>query len=117
MKKVYTQWISEVWSNGGNSELAKSIISDSFVDHSPHKSFGKDKNGHISMAEDWNQKFSNIELSIEDIIISGDKLVGRYTGELTSKSGEKKYFSEIDIIKIENNQIVEWWHNDDIRGI
>jgi hypothetical protein len=63
------------------------------------------------MAEDWNQKFDNIKLSIEDIFISDDKLIGRYTGEITSTSGEKISFSEIDIVSIQNNLITEWWHN------
>ncbi len=117
MKDLYMNWISEVWSNGGNTELAETIIADHFVDHDPHKEFGPDKRGHIKMAEDWNAKFANIELSVKDVIVSEDKVVGRYTGELTTKSGEKISFSEIDIVRIENNQIVEWWHNEDLPAL
>jgi predicted SnoaL-like aldol condensation-catalyzing enzyme len=117
MKTTYTTWINEVWSNNGNTSTAEKIISNNFIDHNPHKDFGNDKKGHIAMAEDWHKKFKSVKLHIADTIISGDKLVGRYTGECVPHSGEKFSFSEIDIVRIENNQIVEWWHNDDLPAL
>ncbi len=115
MKRIYAEeWLGKVWSKNDTS-VAEKILADNFKDHRPFHRFKNNKEGHINMAKDWCDAFSDIEITIEDMIVSGDKLAGRYRGEGMQKSGKRVSFTEIDIVRFEGGQIVEWWHNEDLN--
>jgi predicted ester cyclase len=124
MKKTYEKWLHEVWGNG-NASVVDEILTDNFVDHRPISQFGATRDGHKHMATDWHTAFPDMKLTIEDVIIEGDKLVGRYSGRGTHRgvfagipaTGATVTFTEIDVIRFDGDRIAEWWHNEDLQPL
>jgi len=76
LQKTYERWLHEVWGNG-NVEIVDEVLADSFVDHRPIPRFGPTREGHKRLAADWHAAFPDMKLMIEDVVIKGDRLVGR----------------------------------------
>lgn len=119
LQKTYERWLHEVWGNG-NVEIVDEVLADSFVDHRPIPRFGPTREGHKRLAADWHAAFPDMKLMIEDVVIKGDRLVGRYSGRGTHRgvfagipaTGAAVSFTEVDVIRFEGDRIAEWWHNE-----
>ncbi len=69
--------------------------------------------------------FPDLQVTVEDLIAEGDKVVGRLTvtgthqGELMGipATGKKVSFSEIHIVRISNGKVVEHWEVADIMSM
>lgn len=124
MQKTYQRWLREVWSKG-NVAIVDDILTEAFVDHRPIPQFGPTREGHKRMAADWHIAFPDIKLTIEDIVIDGDKLMGRYSGRGTHRgpfvgipgTGAMVSFSEIDVVRFDGDRIAEWWHNEGLQPL
>jgi len=124
MQKTYERWLREVWSKG-NVAIIDDILTETFVDHRPIPQFGPTREGHKRLAADWHIAFPDIKLTIEDIVIDGDKLMGRYSGRGTHcgpfvgipGTGAMVSFSEIDVVRFAGDRIAEWWHNDGLQPL
>lgn len=121
MRKTYERWLQEVWSKG-NITAVDELLTDGFVDHHPIPQFGRTRDGHKRMAAAWHAAFPDMILTIEDVLVEGDKLVGHYSGRGTHRgifagipaTGATVRFSEIDVVRFEGDRIAEWWHNQDL---
>lgn len=124
LKAIFNQWI-ETWN--GRVDVIDEIISPSFVFHPTHQQSGQpDFNGQdgmrrmIKMSRD---PFTSIEFSTElGPFVDGDMVIGRWQGRgiykgglpgATAKEGTEVTFSAVDILKVKNGKIVEYWHNAD----
>lgn len=124
MQKSYEKWLHEVWSQG-NVAVVDDLLTTGFVDHRPIPQFGASRDGHKRMAADWHAAFPDMKLTIEDIVVEGDKLVARYSGRGTHRgvfcgipaTGATVSFTEIDIVRFEGDRIAEWWHNEDLQPL
>jgi predicted ester cyclase len=124
MQKAYEKWLHEVWSHG-NVAVVDKLLAGGFVDHRPIPQFGATRDGHKRMAADWHAAFPDMKLTIEDVVVEGDKLVGRYSGRATHRgvfagipaTGATVIFTEIDVIRFEGDRIAEWWHNEDLQPL
>lgn len=124
MQKTYERWLHEVWGKG-DVAVVDDILANNFVDHRPIPQFGPTRDGHKRMAADWHAAFPDMKLTIEDIVVEGDKLVGRYSGRATHggafagipATGTAVSFTEIDVIRFEGDRIAEWWHNEDLQPL
>ncbi|MEM5370936.1 ester cyclase [Paraburkholderia azotifigens] len=120
-REIYEKWLQLVWSQG-RVEETKNLLAPNFVDHRPIPQFANNLEGHKAMAADFHQAFPDLTITIEDVIVEGDKLVGRYTATGTHKgtflavppTNSKVQFSEIDIVRFDGNKIAEWWHHEDV---
>ena len=119
LQKTYERWLHEVWGNG-NVEIVDEVLADSFVDHRPIPRFGATREGHKRLAADWHVAFPDMKLTIEAVVIEGNRLVGRYWGRGTHRgvfagipaTGAMVSFTEVDVIRFEGDRIAEWWHNE-----
>jgi predicted ester cyclase len=123
-KTIYHQWI-ETWN--GNLDLINEIISPDFVFHPTHEQpeqpnfNGRD--GVRRMIEMSRTPFNAISFSTElgpfaedDIVIGRWQGRGIYKGGLpgaTAKEGTEVASSAVDILKVQDGRIVEYWHNAD----
>ena len=108
----------------GDLDKALDMYSDDVTYHSTDGDFsGRDAmKEYISVYYD---AFSNIGLSVEDVIAEGDKVVSRvtgsgtHTGELQGMppTGKNISISGISIMRIADGKIAEEWEMYDIMGM
>lgn len=123
-KIIYRQWI-EAWN--GRLELIDKIVDPHFIFHPTHDQPDQpDFNGQDGirrMIEISRQPFSSLEFTTDiGPIAEGELVVARWQGRgvyrgglpgATAKEGTKVAFSAIDILKVRDGKIIEYWHNAD----
>jgi predicted ester cyclase len=119
-RALLDRWL-ELWS--GNLAVADEIVGPGFVGHfPPTTSRSNEIHGSVALQE-WIQMtlalFTNVQLTLEsDPVVDANKIVGRwlfrgaYTGGLpgaTAPVGTQIAFNGIDMLRIANAKIVEYW--------
>ena len=112
--------------NRGNVDMVDEIYAPEYVDHDPN--MPEDVHGLEGVKETYNMilgAFPDSEVTIEDQVAEGDKVVTRWTvrathqGELMDipPSGNRVEFMGVTISRIEGNKIVEDWDIYDALGM
>jgi steroid delta-isomerase-like uncharacterized protein len=110
----------------GNSDLVEEIYASDFVGHDP--TMPEDLRGVEGAREFYSMylgAFPDAEVTIEDQLAEGDKVVTRWTGRGTHQgelmgvppSGNRVEVPGITISRIEGGKIVEEWENYDALGM
>ncbi len=121
---LLSQWL-ELWS--GNLALADEIIGPNFVGHFPPTTSRSNEVHGSPALKEWIQMtlalFTNVQLTLDgDSVADEDKIVGRwlfrgtYHGGLpgaTTPVGAQIAFHGIDILRIADAKIVEYWVSSD----
>ena len=108
----------------GNADVVDDFLAPDFVEHNPFPGIPPTRDG-------WKQAFSEFVRGapghhvIDDLIAEGDKVVGRVTaygrhqGELFGipATGKDIRVSGIAIWRIQDDRIVEHWHETDQMGL
>jgi steroid delta-isomerase-like uncharacterized protein len=123
-KALMRRSYGEVWAKG-NLAVAKELVADSFVDHMPMPDQRPGRDGHNDAVLAIRGAFPDLQLSVEEILGEGDRMVGRWTmiathsGELMGipATGKPVELQGIDIVRIADGQIVEMWHIEDVLGL
>jgi predicted ester cyclase len=124
MRRLYEDvWLGELWNKGDSA--GGRVLAEDFADDRPINGFPNTKAGHIAMAMDWHQAFPDLVFAVQDVIISRNKLVGRYLAEGThrgtllgiSGTGRRVSLTGIDILRFRGPLITYWWHNEDFYGL
>lgn len=79
---VVIREIEEVWNSGGNLDVLDELVADDFVYHSPMMDMDS-REEYREMAEEVRTIFSDIEMDVEDIIATDEKVAVRYTARGT----------------------------------
>lgn len=125
MQYLYeTVWLGEVWSQG-NVQAVDQVLAPDFCDHRPIPQFAGDRAGHKQMAADWHSAFPDMVFIVEDVIVDGDKLVGRYNaqgshlGTLVGipATGARVTLTGLDCFRFRGHEVTDWWHNEDMQGV
>ena len=125
-KELARRFMDEVW-NKGNLDFVDQVTAPSFVSHdraSPENS-GGGAEGVRRFAEMYRSAFPDIQMTVEDVIAEGDKVVTRWTvrathqGELMGipPSGNRVAVTGISIDRLEGGKFVETWSNYDALGM
>lgn len=111
----YTFW------NTGQYKFLNAAIAPTFVEYNLQKDKPLDSRDLKSSSNELRGAIPDLRCSIEELLISGNKMTARlvYTG--TSKgqfmgheaTGKPVKFSAIDILQIQNGKITENWHVED----
>ncbi|GAA4424335.1 ester cyclase [Pontibacter saemangeumensis] len=118
------RFIDEIF-NQGKLEVAEEILARDYVHHDPTTSeFGSGIEGFKQMVSLYRQAF-DLQIVLEDQIVSGDKVVDRWTGHGTHKgafmgmapTGKSISSTGISIHRIASGKIAETWNNYDALGI
>ena len=116
----------EIYSSGGNVDVADEIYAPDFVGHdpsSPEEIRGPE--GVKQFASAFRSAFPDMQSTVEDQIAEGDKVVTRYTssgthqGELMGipPTGNPVEMTGIYMSRISGGKLVEEWYNPDILGL
>jgi predicted ester cyclase len=104
------------------------ILSPDFIDHIPNPLPGQPYSGVRAMQwfiDTARTAIPDLQVTIEDIMAAGDKVVVRVTWRGTQRgpllgadpTGEKVKFTGIDIIRIDEGKIAEHWGEVDVLAV
>ena len=125
-KALARRFMDEVW-NKGNLNFIDEVTDPNFVSHDPAgpEDMGGGVEGAKQFVEMYRNAFPDTQMSVEDVIAEGDKVVTRWTvrathqGELMGipPSGNRVELTGISIDRIEGGKFVETWSNYDALGM
>jgi len=125
-KALARQFMDEVW-NKGNLNFIDEVTDPNFVSHDP--SSPQDMWGGVEgmkrFTEMYRNAFPDTQMTVEDVIAEGDKVVTRWTVRATHQgqlmgippSGNRVEVTGISIDRMERGKFVETWSNYDALGM
>jgi steroid delta-isomerase-like uncharacterized protein len=111
--------------SGHDIEVARQLIADDCVNHTPVAGFPPDRDGVISTFSMLFEAFPDLHVEIHDLLELGDKVVTRKTFHGThdgdfvglAPTGRTVAWDVIDIVRFREGQMVEHWDVIDIFGL
>ena len=121
VRRIYTDYLDEL-----DPAAADELLADDVVLHGV-RAFGEGS-GRENLKEGFSaflSGFAERHTDVEDLIVEGDRVVARHTYYLKHvnevfgipPTGQQLSVWGIDIFRIENGQIAEWWVIDDNLGM
>lgn len=111
--------------NSGNLTQIDEVFAPGYVDRTPFPGTTPDREGLKQGLTKFRAAFPDFRYTIEDEIVTGDKLVHRLSGRGTQKgefqgapaTGKQVTWSEIHIGRLANGKVVEHWGLEDQLGM
>ena len=124
-KELVRRSNDEIWGDG-NLALIDDYVADDYVEHNtayPDPIQGPE--GYKENVRMVRAAFPDMDVTTEDLIAEGDKVVARYTITGTHEgafmgmepTGETVAVEGISIGRLEDGQVVEGWSNIDVLGM
>jgi predicted ester cyclase len=125
-RRLYERWLLELWN--GDESVAEEILADDFVIHQLRAQPGESEavrgpRAGLEMVRMGRAPFSDLTCTIEvGPIVEGDMVAarwtlrGRYAGGIpgaTAPEGTEVAFGGIDIMRVENGRLAEYWVSSD----
>jgi predicted ester cyclase len=113
IRRIVKEFLTEA-----RMDVADELFSQNFVNHSPGTGMTPDLDGLKQYVSMLHAAFSDVSITIEDIIVENDKgavrmrLRGVHTGDYMGIPPTKKEVDStvISIVRIENGKVVERWN-------
>jgi len=110
--------------NQGDPAALDSLLTDCFIAHNPFPGQEPTREGMLQLRAAIVAAFPDQHTTIEDMIAEGDKVVARHThsGTLQGEflgippTGKHASFTGIEIFRVADGRIVEWWRTEDELG-
>ena len=125
-KALARRFMDEVY-NKGNVDFIDEIVASTYVVYDPNNPGGISGGveGAKQFVEMYRSAFPDLQITVEDLIAEGEKVVTRWTargthrGQLTGipPSGNRVEVTGISIDRIEGGNFVESWSNLDTLGM
>lgn len=123
-KALYHRFMEEIFRTK-NPRAIDQFIAPNCVDHAAPPGFPQGLEGARQMLGMYLAAFPDVEVTIEDMIAEGDKVVARYVARGTHKgnfmgivpTGKSVTLKGIDIVRVAGDKIVEHWENTDQLGL
>ena len=122
-KELARLLLEEAWSKG-NLALLDEIVAPLAVDHNPAPGQRPGLEGLKQLIAMVREAFPDWRYTIEDMVTEGDKVAIRWRAQGTHRgpflgippTGKQVTVPGINIERIAEGKIVEWWHNFDMLG-
>ena len=110
--------------NQGNLALAAELMEHDYIEHGNPAASGLE--GFTQFVTNLAGAFPDLQITIEDLIAEGDKVVARVSVQATHlgtfmgsipPSGVEVTFTGIDIFQIKDSKIVGRWNHRDLLGL
>jgi steroid delta-isomerase-like uncharacterized protein len=110
--------------NAHDASKMSELYAENYIEHT-----GRNPSGLAGITENWKSQFAaipDVQVKIDDLIVSGDKVVARttYTGTHTTPffaglppTGKKFAFGTIDIWRVQDGRLAEHWDQVDFAGL
>jgi steroid delta-isomerase-like uncharacterized protein len=124
-KALVRRLVEGVWTTG-NLDAADALLAPNMVDHAAQMGGGLgDREGFKNQVRMFRSAFPDGHTRIDDMIAEGDKVVLRWTDGGTHRgefmgiapTGRPVTITGIDIYRIADGKIVEYWCNEDELGL
>ena len=124
-KAIIRRWLEEGWSKG-NLAVADELIGTNFVVHGAGgQAISSGPEGVKQLVATWRTGFPDGQMSIDDLLAEGDKVVIRMTWRGTHKghfygiapTGKRVEVTSLGIDRVANGKIVEGWGEVDMLGM
>lgn len=124
-KELVRRSNDKIW-GAGDLEILEEYVAEDYIEYntaSPEPIRGPE--GYRANVQMVRAAFPDLDVTTEDLIAEGDKVVTRYTltgtheGELMGiePTGKRVEIEGISIGKIEDGKVVEGWSNIDVMGM
>ncbi len=115
-KTIAERFNEDVWGKGDEAALEELFAPD-FIDHAALPGQSPDREGHKQTLAAFRSAFPDLNVTTEDIIAEGDKVVSRWTARGTHRgellgidpTGNEVTFTGIDVLRIAEGKVVERW--------
>ena len=123
-REIYRQLIQE-WNTGDFSRTHEWLAED-YKSHQPFEEIKTPgREGFKKIVTWFRTVFPDFVFTIDHMVSEDNRLVGRWTGRGTHKgdflgvaaTNKSVEFTGFDSIRIENGQVVEVWHQEDMVGL
>ena len=123
-KALMRRFYEEFWCMG-NTDAVDELVHPDFIDHDAPACGPTGREAMKALVRDWRIGFPDMSESIEDIVAEGDRVCGRFTLRGTHRgefrgippTGRTIEISGIDILRIADGKIVEFWYSEDALGL
>jgi len=123
-KQVVIKFNNEFFGKG-NTEIAKEVFAENFVNHSAPPNTPTDASPMVKFVAGLHKGFSDISVQILEIFGEGDKVCVRktitatHTGEFMGKqaTGKKIVINIIDIEVLKDGKITDRWNSSDFPQV
>ena len=118
----YLQSLTEAWSKG-NVDVLDDLNTPDFVDHSGLPGVSPDTAGMKQFIPGLHAAFSEVVITIEDMVAEGDRLVGRWvmrgvnTGSFNAMPATGRPVTLMGLLRVERDCFAEVWGVADIAGM
>ena len=125
LKAIAHYFLAESF-NTGNLVPADELIAASFTNHDPSTPpLPAGPEGYKQLISTYRAAYPDIHMTIDDLIVEGDKVVGHWTARGTNTgplmgmppTGKQATVTGISILTITNGQVTEQWTNWDALGM
>ena len=115
-KTIARRFNEEVWGTGDQATLEE-LLDPDFVDHDALPGQAPGREGHKQTLAAFHSAFPDLNVTTEDIVTEGEKVVSRWSargthhGELLgiAPTGNGVTIKGIDVLRVEEGRIVERW--------
>jgi steroid delta-isomerase-like uncharacterized protein len=115
-KTIARRFNEDVWGKGDQAALEE-LLDPDFVDHDALPGQPPGREGHAQILAAFRSAFPDLNVTTEDIVSEGDKVVSRWTargthqGELLgiAPTGNGVTIKGIDVLRVAEGRIVERW--------
>ncbi|MGL5924255.1 ester cyclase [Chroococcidiopsis sp.] len=122
-KAVIYRYFEEVY-NQAREEVIDEIVAPSYIDYG-HNPPGRGTEGAKQDLRGLLTAFSDLQFTIDDLIAEGNKVVARWTGNVTHSgefvgvpaTGKRVTMTGISIYRLEDKQLIETRNAGDLLGL
>jgi len=123
-KQLFRRFIEEV-ANRGKIAIVDELVTADIIEHEEIPGVPPNREGVKQAFTMFRTAFPDLQVTIEDLIAEGDKVVARETWRGTHRgefmeipsTGKRVEFAAVDIVRIANGKMVEHWGQMDSLGM
>src|SRR5918998_1224280 len=115
-KTIAERFNEDVWGRGDEAALEE-LLDPDFVDHDALPGQSPDREGHRQILAAFRHAFPDLNVTTEDIVAEGDRVVSRWTAHGTHQgdlmgvapTSNEETIKGIDVLRVAGGRIVERW--------
>lgn len=123
--KAVARRVQEEAFNQGNLAIIDELVSADYVDHDLPPGFPAGREGFKQMVAMYRAAFPDVQMTIEDVVAEGDKVVIRWAAKGTHKgelmgippTNKQVTVTGVDINRLAGGKLAEHWGNFDQMGM
>ena len=123
--QLYVERFIEEILNQGQADKMDALVTQDFVDHNPLPGCPPSAESVKRLVVGLHTAFPDLHFDVEDVIVEGDRVVGRWRMEATNTgsfmgippTGNHVAVTGIDIVRVADGKFAELWYNVDELGL